>query len=472
MSKGRYIKGVLMDGNVAFLRDAQATVRITGPAAMAVPYPTSNPEPADVSTTGDHAAGVVEQSTYGTEQRVTYAKWGSNNLFPTDVVAEANKSGILKAGISTRRDAHYGAGPMYYRLVAQGDTEVVKPLAMEQVPQPVREFGRRVQLERVQKHIISDWEWWGWHAVEYLTNNSGSAITSMRPLRAAWARWSLMNEQGVIEWCVYNPNWPLYKGTEVELMPVADPWWTPEEVRTWLRSNGYTKFVRPSMMPDPNEGYYAKKDWHSLFENRWLQNTNSIPASREAVLTNAINLKYHIELPSTYFELKYRDSWGQMKDSDRDEKRREMLEKMNSWLSGKDNAGKAFVSEFAVDEDGKAMPGWKITPLDNKGGDATGTSIADSEKGNSEILATLRVDPTLLGQGAPGGKLGAGSGSDKAEAIRILHALMYGDREYTTDPWYFVRDYNGWDPTLYMGYRPMELNLQTTPAERPAANAS
>lgn len=409
---------------------------------------------------------------YGAMRQIAYALWGSNNYLPTDILAEADKSGILKAGLSTRRDAHYGAGPMYYNLLANGDKEVVKPIAQSSLPKPVSAFHRKVNLERCQKAMILDWEWWGWFTTEYLLDKSATNITSMRPLKSSWVRWSLTDSNGYIAWCLYNPNWPLFNSGSAEIIPVADPWWTIEEVRAWARKNGYTKFVRPSMMPDPNAGYYPKKDWHTLYENKWLQNTNGIPESREAVLANSINLKYHIEIPSSYFENKYKDSWGNMTDAERDAKRKEMLGKMNEWLSGKENAGKAFVSEFAVDEDGKAQPGWKIVPLENKMGEVSGSSIADSEKGNSEILATLRVDPTLLGQGAPGGKLGAGSGSDKAEAIRILHALMYSDREETTNPWYFVRDYNGWSQDIYMGYRPMELNAQTTSTERPAANAS
>lgn len=431
-----------------------------------------SPDPSVVNKEGEHTPGVVMVKVYGSMREIAYALWGPNNYLPTDILSEADKSGILKAGLSTRRDAHYGAGPMYYNLVATNDSEVVKPIPQGKLPKPVMEFHRKTGVERCLKSIILDWEWWGWFGTEYLLNKSATTITSMRPLRSSWVRWSLTNSQGRIEWCLYNPNWPLFNSGSAEIIPVADPWWTPEEVRQWARDNGYEKFVRPSMMPDPNAGYYPSKDWHALYNNQWLQNTNAIPASRAALLTNSINLKYHIEIPSSYFEQKYKDSWGSMSDAERDGKRKEMLEKMNEWLSGKDNAGKAFVSEFAVDEDGKAQPGWKITPLENKMGDVSGSSIADSEKGNSEILATLRVDPTLLGQGAPGGKLGAGSGSDKAEAIRILHALMYSDREFTTDPWYFVRDYNGWPQDLYMGYRPMELSPQTTQKERPTANAS
>lgn len=468
--KNKFRNGVMMMGDIAFLQ-AGAAVRFTSPTLAIVPGST-NAAAENASTDAEHSAGKVEVVSFGAERNVSFATWGSNNRYPTDIMAEVNKNGILKAGISTRRDAHYGTGPMYYRLVAKGDTEVVTPLSMAEVPPEVTAFHRRVQMEQVLKRGISDWEWWGWCAHEYVLNNAQSRVVSMRPLRAAWLRWALMNDDGVIEWVLHCPNWGQSNLGRVDILPVADPWWSPEEVQQWARENGFYKFVRPSIMPDPQEGYYPKKDWHAVYENKWLQNTNAIPASRAALLENSINIKYLIKYPQTYLERKFKDTWADMTDTDREEKRREMLTLMNDWLSGKENAGKAFVAEYGVTEEDKAEPSWEIQAIDSKMSESSGASIADSEKGNSEILATLRVDPTLLGQGAPGGKLGAGSGSDKAEAIRILHALMYGDREQTTDCWYFVRDFNAWDQELFMGYRPMELNPQTTTAERPAANAS
>lgn len=478
MSKERYTtKGVMLQGNIAFLRDAKAAVRFTTEPMAVGPVPSGAygtlAEPTDKK--GDaHTAPVVQVHSYGAERSIPYALWGGNNLRPDDIIAEANKSGILKAGLSTRRDAHYGAGPMYYKLEAGPNGEKVVPLAQEGLPKPMLDFHNKVKLERVAKETIMNWEWWKWYGMEYILSKNGQQITSYRPLKTAWVRWSLQNEKtGQVEWCILNPNWGLMAGSTVEVIPVADPWWTPNEVREWARINNYSKFIRPSMMPDPDAGYYPDADWHALFDNLWLQNTNKIPAAKDAILTNTVNIKYLIKYPSRYLELKYKDSWGEMKDSERDQKRLEILERMNTWLSGVENTGKAFVSEFEVDEDGKAMPGWDIIPLDNKMGEGVGTSIADSEKGNSEILATLRVDPTLLGQGAPGGKLGAGSGSDKAEAVRILHAMMYSDREDTTEPWYFTRDFNGWPNDIYMGYRPMELTaMDAKPSETPAPNAS
>lgn len=476
MSEIRYTqRGTSQHGSITLLRLANAAAKYTAPTAVGPAMAGTSTTPDNANTDGDkHTKAVVKVTAYGAERSIEYALWGTNNLRPDDILKEAAKSGILKAGISTRRDAHYGAGPMYYNLKATPQGEAVQPVGMEALPTEVREFHRRIQLERVSKELIMNWEWWRWYGTEYLLSNNFQKVMSYRPLKTAWVRWSLMNkETGHIEWALMNPNWGLFSGSTVEAIPVADPWWTPEEVRAWAKEHGYTKFVRPSMMPDPSAGYYPDADWHALFDNSWLGNTNQIPSARGAFLRNSLMLKFLIKYPSTYLENKYKDTWGSMKDAERDAKRGELAEMMNNWLSGVENAGKGMVAEFGVDENGQAEPTWQVDSIKNEMGDSVGTSIADSEKGNSEILATLRVDPTLLGQGAPGGKLGAGSGSDKAEAVRILHAMMYGDREITTEPWYFTRDYNGWDPTLYMGYRPMELTAMDAPADKaPAPNAS
>jgi len=470
--------GVMLDGDIAFL-SAGATVKFVGTQAVSGIGPSNQatqPETGAVEKDAKHATGVIKPRQWGGEKGVTYALWGGDNRLPDRLFAEANLSGILRAGLTTRRDAHYGSGPMYYRLQVVGNREVVVPLPWSTVPAAMRAYHQRVQMERALKERIKEWEWWGQCVVEHVLSRDQNTIVSTKPLRMGWTRWSLMDsETGRIQYALYNGNFGLgYALDATEVLPVADPWWTPQEVKAWARANGYWKFVRCIGMPDPMEGYYPQKDWHTLYNNSWLQQTNSIALNRRNFATNAMSVKYHIEVPDTYLPRKFVQNWDDWTDAERESKRRDFLSTMNKWLAGEKNAGKAMVTEYQVDEvTGKGMDGWKITPLADKYADNVMSAIADSEKGNSEILATLRVDPTLLGQGAPGGKLGAGSGSDKQEAIRIMHALMLGDRESTTDDWYFVRDYNGWDSEIYMGYRPMELKaMDATEAELPPSNAS
>ncbi len=442
--------GIKIDGNVAYLPGAHAVVSMPGFGAP----PGAQPKPTD--NTANHTKSVVKVTTNGVEQDIPYAVWGSGNNRPQLIVAEVNKSGIAKAGLTVRRKAHYGSGPLYYRAGVDGEKELSNPIPLTDpaLKAPLA-FHKAVRLEMALMEGIMNYEWWGWMVPEYVLSNDGKTITSMRVLKTAWSRWSLMNEEtGRIEWLLYNPNWDLYDSAHCVAVPVAEPWMSVEEVKAWAKANGYKKFVRPVAIPDPDAGYYVDLDWHALYDNGWMKSTNNIPAMKQGVMLNQISLKYHIKIPATYWRTKFGDAWEALDMDEKEAKKKEVLTLLNTWLTGAENAGKAFFSEYGVDEMGQPLPGWEITALDDKLKD--GAYIPDAEKGNSEILASMLVDPTLLGQSGIAGA-GAGSGSDKREAYTILNALLNTDRDTTLDPWYFVRDFNGWDPTLELGYRQVTL---------------
>ena len=114
------------------------------------------------------------------------------------------------------------------------------------------------------------------------------------------------------------------------------------------------------------------------------------------------------------------------------------------------------------DDAGNYVEGVTITAIDNKIKD--GAYLPEASAGNSEILFAFGVDPTLIGHGVPGGKLGGGGGSDKREAFTILNALMKTPRETTLEIWEFLQEYNGWDENLMAGF---ESTILTTLDKNP-----
>lgn len=423
--------------------------------------------PPQKTTEARHSVFKFKPQSEGVELEVPYAHWGTNNLFPQNVITEMDKSGVGKAGLRIRAKSHFGGGPLYLRDRGPGDRQPVPFDAPELAP--VLAWHRANRLPVVQRELINGYEWWGMTLVECVVSNDARTILSVRPVKPAWTRFSLQDEQtGRIEWAVVNPNWSLGTISYTKLVPVADPWWSAQELRAKLLATGHRKFILPSWIPDPDMGYYPTMDWHATYLSGWLQSTNNIPALKKAVMENQVTIKYHIEIPMRYWEVKYKDSWATLKEPERQAKMKDTLEAIDSFLKGSDKAGKSLITYFETDEMGNPLPGWKITALDDKLKD--GAYIPDSEKGNSEILASMAVDPTLLGQGAPGGKLGAGSGSDKREAIVILQALQGMDRDHTTEWWNLVRDYNGWPQDLCLGYAPMPLPVMDSnlPAPGPA----
>ena len=69
----------------------------------------------------------------------------------------------------------------------------------------------------------------------------------------------------------------------------------------------------------------------------------------------------------------------------------------------------------------------------------------------------MGVDPSVIGAGIPGGKLGAGSGSDKRVAFNILQSLKTADRDITLSILEFIQDFNDWDPKIKFAFENIEI---------------
>lgn len=400
--------------------------------------------------------------------QVPYAPWGSNNLRPDDIATEMRLSGIGMAGLEVRKAAHYSNGPFYFKMGTEQNKDLVIPLSQsDDALKDIWVFHERCTLDPLYyEQAILDREWWGRALTEYVLSPDASKVVSVRPLKVGWGRWSVMNEVGRIEWLLYSANWRLNDTSQVSVLPVADPWWTVDEVRAWSKKNNYRKFVRCVGIVDPIEAYYPNMPWHATFDNGWLRHTNAIPALKDAAMSAQVNWKWHVRIPFGYWEKKFEKNWAEWEQPERDTAMQTVLDKVIEVFAGKENAGKVIFSGFGQDEAGKAYPGWEILPLDDKLKD--GQYIPDADKGNSEILATMGVDWTLLGQGGGASSgAGGGSGSDKREAWTILNAMMQRSRAHTTDAFYFTRDYNGWDAEVQTGFRQVTLTtLDKNPTGR------
>jgi len=420
-------------------KGAAVVMDITGPSKDTLGKPTPN---------------IVKVRGYTALDQVQFANWGSNNRRPQDIITEMDKSGIAKAGLRVRMNAHYGDGPEYYRMGDEGHPEPVKLSATEL--KPCLDFARANRLPALLKEAVMNFEWWGMVHAECVVDNACRTITSVQIKKAAWIRHSLGHEEtGHSEWAVLNPNWGIGDDSTARLIPMAHPWWSAEQVREWLKDTGYRKFIWPVMIPDPDAGYYPDLEWHALYDNGWLHSTNRIPKYKDKMFTRQLGVRWFIKIPKNYWPAKFgEDNWAALSPALKEAKKQEVYALIESRLTGEDNAGKVLVAEMQVDDMGQPLPGWEIVPLDDKLKE--GMFLPDANKGNSEILASMLVDPTLLGQGASG-TLGAGSGSDKREAYNILTALLYTSEEQTTEWWNLVRDFNGWDPTLCLGYATREF---------------
>jgi hypothetical protein len=238
-------------------------------------------------------------------------------------------------------------------------------------------------------------------------------------------------------------------------VPLIDSYWTAEEVRTYCKANGIKKFIRPVYFPLIDEAYYPEAEWHAVVKNGWTKVGNSVPKFKEAIFNNQVSIKYLIEVDERYFETIYDTNWKDFTVDERKEKRQELIDSINENLTTNENAGKSIASLMFVDDKGLQVSALKITSIDDKFKD--GSYLPEAEAANSEILFAQGVDPSLIGAGIPGGKLGAGSGSDKRIAFNIIQSLKKTDRETSLEVFEFIKEYNQWPAEIEASFENVEF---------------
>jgi hypothetical protein len=400
------------------------------------------------SNKGESTVSTVKIETVNASGEV--ASWGANNKYPQELMDDIRKSGVVGSALRVLKNTHYGNGMVLTKDNYEGGKKSVDLISVKDYPE-IKEFFKRNQWKRFNREVINDLETFWIAFPEFVLSNNKKKINRVRRQRAPWCRFEVMDDNGMVNnvWLSEQWNKGSVTGEDVYLkkIPVIDSYWSAEEVKEYCLAKNITNFIRPVFFAMTEEPYYPKVDWHAVKENGWLEVVNNIPKYKNALFKNQVSIKYLIEIDERYFERLYGDKWDDFKPEERQEKRKEVIDAINDHLTKPENAGKSIQSMKFIDENDLPQSAVTITEIGDKF-KKDGAYLPEASAGNSEILFAMGVDPTIIGAGIPGGKLGAGSGSDKREAFLILSALFKTKRETTLEIFEFIQDFNGWDPDI------------------------
>lgn len=364
------------------------------------------------------------------------ASWGADNLRPQNIMKALAGLPQAKSIFKWKAAALYGGGIIY-------GTEDEAGNFMPKKDKVIDDFFRLSNIKRWQIETCLDYYYWENPFNEFILNGARK-IVSMVSQDAMYCRLGIQNPKtGVVDKAYINANWansPIVKPADG--IEVIDPYFG----RYDQVANGKAfKYIYTTSFPSPGQVYYQDAAWHSLVESGWLEVAKAIPAFKKALFQNQMTIKYHIEIADWYWEFKYKDAWGKFTDDQRRDAIRETITEMDAVLVGEKNTGKTIHSWMRNGDDGKQESAVKVNVLDDK--IKSGVYIEDSQEAFSNIMFSMNVDPTLVGN-APGKSMGAGSGSDKRVAFNIYMLNCKADQDIILEPLEFIRDYNGWDPEI------------------------
>ena len=381
-----------------------------------------------------------------------WVSWGSDNLFPQNLLDLLKKCVSANRALVTRIQAHYGKGLFTYKTTLDKDgNEKIVPFK----DAGFEEFARRNNIKLFLTEHITNFEYFFNTFPEVILSKDRKKITNLYSNDAPHCRWGLMNEKTRrIEKCYVSAVWGSLPAAQyLDEIPVLDAYDPLMDLKT--REDGH-KFILPVYFPSPERSYYQAAPWHSVYESGWMEIATQVVEFKKALFKHSISIKYHIQIPTNYWTIKFKDEWENFTTEEREAKRKATYTSIENYLVGAANAGKSLQTTYYYDPDlGKEYPGVKIDVVDDKFKD--GAYIPDTQQADSQVLFGIGVDPTVIGAVNPGDKSNAGSGSDKREALLLMNAWMQIYRDVTLAPLYLVRDYNGYDPEMMFGFRDMVL---------------
>lgn len=390
-----------------------------------------------------------------------YIEWGSGDNFPSTLSTAVRKNGSASSAMRVKERAHYGNGLTLYKTSkSEAGKKVIDYVPLEENAS-INDFLKKIKYKLFLQETIKDLEWFNIAFPEFVLSVDRKSILSVRRHKTAWVRFAAPNTAGVIEHIYISSKFGTTASVDVDgnkdvsKITLLNPYLTKDEIIEYCVKNNIQNFSIPFGFPVVDESFYPEADWHSILNSGWLQVANSVPEYKLNIFKNQVSIKYIIEIDERYFQKVYAEKWLDYSIEEKLKIREDIIKAITDELSGNTNSGKSISSIMFEDDKGNQISAVKITPIDDKFKD--GSYLPEAEAANSEVLFAMGVDPSVIGAGIPGGKLGAGSGSDKRVAFNILQSLKTADRDVTLSVLEFIQDFNGWDSTIKFAFENTEI---------------
>lgn len=473
---------VYLNGDHAFLPNSGAVVTFTHSGYTAFNQSAKTGDPASSPRATSTAMGRLIQ-------KLDVAPWGEDNRFPQNVSSQLEYSGVTKAALDFKAQALLGNGLIWGTVkgLDEKGNEIFEPAQEGDFPEVDEWMEKNDHLIRYFAEFNQDWTTFGNCFPELVLSKDGKKINRLVHQESCDCRFKQMDSKNRIQWVYLSKLWgqladqfvtfgpkklaTAVSGGSTAALPnvvdnefikqlrALDPYNAREDLEAAVKE-GHRNIILPVNYPSTNKTYYQLTVWDGSRKAGWVELEARIPGLLKVLYDKAFNIKYHIEIPESYMERRYGpEQWSNFTVAERDQKRQEVLAMMDKFLSGSDNAYKAFVSYFETNPDGSERGRIKITPIDNKSNlDKDLLAVATAI---SVILFSMKTKPSMVGAGAPGTSGGQdGSGSDTREAFLVYVALLFLERQMILEPLRLIQRYNGWDKKLKWRFR--DIVLTTT----------
>lgn len=360
-----------------------------------------------------------------------YVTWGRDDQLPYDIISKIEDDETVATCQQFNAEVCYGAGLQY-------NTDGCSPTTKEAID----DFFMDNDIPSYYLGVCQDLKYFAFAVTVIILNKGASKVVRIIRKEACNCRFAPADKTGVIPAVLFG-NWRDQTiPEEVERIPllnIASPF---SDLESRISSGtSQRKFAIVTRIPTPDYCYYPIPYYAALFKSNWYDIKRLIAVAKEAKLRNTSSIKYHIQVSDKYWERIYR-SEGITDRKKMQERANEEKQRIIDFLTGVENSGKVWFSQFYVNPDGKEQQDVVIKRVDNskEGGDWE----SDIQEAVNMVCFTMRVHSNLVGS-VPGKAQTNNSGSDKRELYTIAQALQKPYHDLLFRPHKVIIRHNKWD---------------------------
>lgn len=375
-----------------------------------------------------------------------YVPFGAQNMLPYNIRDRIMENMVAAQCQSFNVLACYGQGVRFVDRQTKTDVD----------NEEISNFCLSNSLTEVFLEQATDMKFFFFSVTVIILDRKGDRIVTVRNKDAMNCRFEYApsTKSGNIEHVFYGDfRDGHFEEDQIEVIPLLDFWNPLGDLNVRMGNNPDPKtgikgarqkdrkFAIVSRMATPGCQYYPMPYYMSIFKDSWYDIYELIGIGKKHLIRNTSAPRIQIEVHNEYWD-NLCDAEGIIDEAARKKRKEEEKQKLIDYCTGVLNAGKAIVSGYWVDPNGKENRMVRINVLNDRKTEGGDWSDDMSEASNSLCFA-FGVHPNLVGA-TPGKSQMNNSGSDKRELFTLKQALEKPFHDVMCKPYHVILHYNKW----------------------------
>ncbi len=376
-----------------------------------------------------------------------YVPWGDDDQLPYRVTDVMDDGMITAQCLDFNVTCCYGQGIRFVDRTTKEDVD----------DEEILNFCLHNSLHEVFLQQATSMKNWYWTVTVLTLDRQGKKIVMVENRDVADCRleYAKMTKSGRIEHVFYT-NWRIgeFDQEAVEVLPLLslrDPL-GDLEVRMGRQRDPMTgmkrkptrdrRFAVVTRKPVPCMQYYPRPHHFSVLTDAWLDIYRLIGTGKRHMIKNTSAPRVQIEVHKDYWDIVCNNE--NILDPDkRVERKKKEQQDIIDFVTGIENAGKALLSSYFVDPNGKEQRMVRINTLTDGSKKEGGNWSDDMAEAANVICFAFGVHPNLVGA-TPGKSQMNNSGSDKRELFTLKQSLEKPMHDIMAKPYHLILHYNRW----------------------------